>query len=160
MMRRIRSRGCRHIAGQISCRGKEYGVIQSHGAGIRKIDIGGKTCFRLHDAHSHPAQAGLSHLRMVDCDLRSISAFRQRCASGRKDAGWRMVLGFKYDDTKTEDGRPLSIAIWIGVPDHPIHIEHRGGHTSTQIPWLRKAGIDEKTPILRRKIEHDQPRES
>lgn len=52
------------------------------------------------DAHSHPAGAGLAHLRMVDCDLRSIAeiqeALRERAA--RTPPG-EWVLGFKYDDT-------------------------------------------------------------
>ena len=58
------------------------------------------------------------------------------------------MLGFKYDDTKTEDGRPLSIAdLDAAVPDHPVHIQHRGGHTAYGNSLaFRKAGIDDKTP--------------
>src|SRR5260370_36323077 len=38
----------------------------------KKIDLGGKTVLPgFIDAHSHPAEAGLSHLRMLACDLRS-----------------------------------------------------------------------------------------
>src|SRR5882672_1688315 len=126
----------------------------------RKLDLGGKTVLPgFIDAHSHPAEAGLSHLRMVDCDLRSIAeiqaALRERAA--KMPAG-EWVLGFKYDDTKTEDGRPLSIAdLDAAVPDHPVHIEHRGGHTVyANSLGLRKAGIDEKTPDPPGgKIEHD-----
>jgi predicted amidohydrolase YtcJ len=41
------------------------------------------------------------------------------------------VLGFKYDDTKTSDNRPLTIAdLDLAVPDHPVLVEHRGGHTA------------------------------
>ena len=61
----------------------------------KKIDLGGKTVLPgFIDAHSHPAEAGLSHLRMVDCDLRSIAdilkALRERTSktpSGRMGAG-------------------------------------------------------------------------
>src|SRR5258708_7030240 len=112
--------------------GKNADVMTLAASGVRKIDLGGKTVLPgFIDAHSHPAAAGLSHLRMVDCDLRSISAIqaamRERAA---KTPAGEWVLGFKYDDTKTEDARPLSIAdLDAAVPDHPAHVQHRGGHT-------------------------------
>src|SRR5260370_25592292 len=92
--------------------GKNADVMNLAAPGVRKMDLGGKTVLPgFIDAHSHPAQAGLSHLHMVDCDLRSVSAIqaalRERAA---KTPAGEWVLGFKYDDTKTEDGRPLSIA--------------------------------------------------
>jgi hypothetical protein len=86
---------------------------------------------------------------MVDCDLRSISAIqmalRERAAK-TPPGDW--VLGFKYDDTKTEEGQPLSVAdLDAAVPDHPVHIQHRGGHTTySNSLAFRKAGIDDKTP--------------
>jgi predicted amidohydrolase YtcJ len=140
--------------------GKNADVLNLAAPGIRKIDLGGKTVLPgFIDAHSHPASAGLSHLRMVDCDLRSISAIqaalRERAAI--TPAG-EWVLGFKYDDTKTEDGRPLSIAdLDAAVPGHPVHIEHRGGHTVyANSLAFRKAAIDEKTPDPPGgKIDHD-----
>jgi hypothetical protein len=140
--------------------GSDADVLNLVGPGIRKIDLGGKTVTPgFIDAHSHPAAAGLSHLRVVDCDLRSISAIqgalRERAA---KTPAGEWVLGFKYDDTKTEDGRPLNIAdLDAAVPDHPVHIEHRGGHTVyANSLAFRKAGIDEKTPDPPGgKIDHD-----
>jgi predicted amidohydrolase YtcJ len=86
---------------------------------------------------------------MVDCDLRSIAAIqaalRERAA---KTPAGEWVLGFKYDDTKTEEGRALTIAdLNDAVPDHPVLIQHRGGHTAyANSLAFRKAGIDEKTP--------------
>jgi hypothetical protein len=116
----------------------------------RKIDLGGKTVLPgFIDAHTHPAWAGLDHLRMVDCDLRSIadilSALRKR-ATETPAGGW--VLGFKYDDTKTSDGRPLTLAdLDSAVPDHPVFVEHRGGHTA----WvnslaMKMVKVDDHTP--------------
>src|SRR3981189_2828439 len=99
----------------------------------KKFDLGGKRGLAgFSDAHSHPAQAGLSHLRMVDCDLRSIAeilkALRER-ASKTPPGKW--VLGFKYDDTKTSEGRPLTRAeLDTAIPNHPVLVEHRGGHTA------------------------------
>ncbi len=116
----------------------------------KKVDLGGRfVTAGFIDAHSHPAQAGLDHLRMVDCDLRSIAeiqaALRKRAAQ-TQPGQW--VLGFKYDDTKTSDNRPLTIEdLDTAIPDHPVFVEHRGGHTA----WvnslaLKQAKVDEHSP--------------
>jgi predicted amidohydrolase YtcJ len=130
--------------------GKNADVLNLATPGVRKIDLRGKTVLPgFIDAHSHPAQAGLMHLRMVDCDLRSISAIqvalRERAAK-TPPGDW--VLGFKYDDTKSEEGRPLTVAdLDAAVPDHPVHIQHRGGHTTySNSLAFRKAAIDNMTP--------------
>ena len=130
--------------------GSDKDVLNLAGAGVKKMDLGGKTVLPgFIDAHSHPSEAGRLHLRMVDCDLRSIAAIqaalRERAA---KTPAGEWVLGFKYDDTKTEEGRPLTMAdLDAAVPDHPVHIQHRGGHTAYGNSLaFRKAGIDEKTP--------------
>ncbi len=116
----------------------------------KKIDLGGKRVLPgFIDAHSHPAEAGLSHLRMVDCDLRSIAAIlealRQRAAKTPKG---QWVLGFKYDDTKTVEGRPLTLEELTAVaPNHPVLVVHRGGHTGwTNALALQVAKVDDKTP--------------
>src|SRR5260370_14533925 len=61
-------------------------VLALAAGNAKRIDLGGKTVLPgFIDAHSHPAEAGLSHLRMVDCDLRSIAsiltALRERAAT-------------------------------------------------------------------------------
>src|SRR5260221_12027750 len=134
--------------------------VMNLAAGVRKMDLGGKTVLPgFIDAHSHPAMAGVMHLRMVDCDLRSIAAIqaamRERAA---KTPAGEWVLGFKYDDTKTSDGRPLKIEdLDAAVPDHPVQIEHRGGHTVyCNSLAFQKAGITDKTPDpAGGKIDHD-----
>src|SRR5260370_6232545 len=140
--------------------GKNADVMNLAAVGSKKIDLGGKTVLPgFIDAHSHPAMAGVMHLRMVDCDLRSIAAIqaamRERAA---KTLAGEWVLGFKYDDTKTSDGRPLKMEdLDAAVPDHPVQIEHRGGHTVyCNSLAFRKAGIDDKTPDpAGGKIDHD-----
>lgn len=115
----------------------------------KKIDAGGNTVLPgFIDAHSHPAEAGLDHLRMVDCDLRSIAeivAALQKRADQTPPGRW--VLGFKYDDTKTSEGRPLSLQDLDAISGHPVFVEHRGGHTAWVNSAALKVGkVDDKTP--------------
>ena len=101
--------------------------------GTRQVDIGGKTIVPgFIDAHSHPSYAGIRHLRWVNCDLRSITAIqdaiRERAAK-TPPGDW--VIGFMYDDTKTSEGRKLTCEdLDSAAPNHPVFIEHRGGHTA------------------------------
>src|SRR5919202_399040 len=119
-------------------------------ARTKRVDLGGKTVLPgFIDAHSHPAVAGRLHLREVDCDLRSIraiqDALRQRAA---QTPPGKWVLGFKYDDTKTSEGRPLTRDdLDEAVPDNPVRVSHRGGHTAYDNSLaFRAAGVDEATP--------------
>jgi predicted amidohydrolase YtcJ len=116
----------------------------------KKIDLGGRTVVPgFIDAHTHPAEAGLSHLRQVDCDLRAIAdvqrAIRERAS---KTPAGQWVLGFKYDDTKTSDGRPLTREdLDAAAPQHPVYISHRGGHTAyINALAYNRAGVSESTP--------------
>ncbi len=113
--------------------GSSAEVLRFAGPGTRRIDLAGRTVVPgFIDAHSHPAGAGLQHLTNIDCDLRSIAdilaAVKER--AGKTPQGdW--VLGFKYDDTKTREGRPLTRAdLDEAAPNHPVLIQHRGGHTA------------------------------
>ncbi len=115
--------------------------------GTRQLDIGGHTIVPgFIDAHTHPADSGLQHLKRVDCDLRSIAAIvnaiKERAA--RTSPG-EWVLGFKYDDTKTSDGRKLTREdLDAAAPDHPVFVEHRGGHTAyVNSPALRRVNVNE-----------------
>jgi predicted amidohydrolase YtcJ len=116
----------------------------------RKVDLGQKTVLPgFIDAHTHPAESGRLHLRQVDCDLRSIAAIqavlRERAAK-IPPAQW--VLGFKYDDTKTSDGRRLTLQdLDTAVPDHQVLVTHRGGHEAfANSAALKTAKVDETTP--------------
>jgi predicted amidohydrolase YtcJ len=116
----------------------------------RKIDLGGKPVVPgFIDAHTHPAYSGYRHLKQVDCDLRSITAIqgalRERAAR-TPAGGW--VIGFKYDDTKTAEGRRLTRADLDAVSrEHPVFVEHRGGHTAYMNSLaFRKAGVTDETP--------------
>ena len=74
-----------------------------------------------------------------------MAALRER-AGKTKPGDW--VLGFKYDDTKTAEGRPLTRDDLDGVSkEHPVFVEHRGGHTSyLNSRAFTVAGVSETTP--------------
>ena len=136
--------------GRFMAVGSNDEVLALAGGRARKIDLGGKTVLPgFIDAHSHPGIAGRAHLVSVDCDLRSIAAIlaalRERAA---KTPPGKWVIGFKYDDTKTSEGRALAREdLDSAVPDHPTVVEHRGGHTAwVNSAGLKTAGIDENTP--------------
>jgi hypothetical protein len=100
------------------------------------------------DAHCHPAGAGLMELLHVKCDRRTLAeikgAIRERAAK-TPEGEW--VLGFKYDDTKLADGRPLTRAdLDEAAPGHPVRVRHRGGHTAVYNSLaFQLAGIDSGT---------------
>jgi predicted amidohydrolase YtcJ len=126
--------------GRFSAIGTDDEVLALAAGSAKKVDLGGNTILPgFIDAHSHPAEAGLDHLRMVDCDMRSIAeilaALRKQAA---KIPAGQWVLGFKYDDTKTSDGRPLTLKdLDEALPDHPVFVEHRGGHTA----WVNSLAL-------------------
>ena len=129
--------------------GSDEKVLALASGRTKKINLDGRTVVPgFIDAHSHPAVAGRMHLRQVDCDLRSISAIqaaiRERAA---KTPAGEWVLGFKYDDTKTSDGRPLTVQdLDTAAPHHPVLISHRGGHTAyANSAAFKRAGITSET---------------
>lgn len=134
--------------GRILAIGTDSEVLSLAGALSKKIDLGGKPVLPgFIDAHAHPCESGVEHLRMVACDKDSIadiqSALRQRAAQ-TPPGQW--VMGFLYDDGKTP--HPISRQeLDSAVPDHPVLVRHRGGHTIfVNSLALKNAGIDEKTP--------------
>src|SRR6266852_9142834 len=61
--------------GRILAVGNDVDILNLASLGTKKIDLGAKTVLPgFIDAHAHPASAGLMHLRLVGCDLRSIAA--------------------------------------------------------------------------------------
>lgn len=114
----------------------------------RKVDLGKKFVTPgFIDAHSHPAESGVNHLRMVACDKDSISdiqaALRERA---QKTPPGQWVMGFLYDDGKTP--RPLNRQdLDAAVPDLPVMVRHRGGHTIfVNSLALKLAGVNDQTP--------------
>jgi predicted amidohydrolase YtcJ len=134
--------------GRIAAIGTSSEMLALAGAGTRKVDLGRKRVTPgFNDAHAHPVDSGVQHLRQVACDKASIeaivSAIRERAAG---TAAGKPVLGFLYDDGKTP--RPLARAdLDQAAPDHPVMIRHRGGHTMfVNSAAYKLAGINESTP--------------
>lgn len=112
--------------------GSSADVRNLAGPNTEVIDAGGATVVPgFIDAHSHPSGAGLNELKNVNTNLGSIAriqdALRARAAE-TPPGEW--VVGFMYDDTKQEEGRPVTRQDLDAVStEHPIVIGHRGGHT-------------------------------
>lgn len=128
--------------------GSDHEVLPLAAGRSRKVDLGGRTVLPgIIDAHSHPADSGRNHLRMVACDLPSTAkvtaALRER-ADKTPPGQW--VLGFLYDDSKTE--HPLTRQeLDSAAPGHPVIVYHRGGHIAfVNSLALRAAGVTDQTP--------------
>lgn len=123
-------------------------VLNLATAHTRKVDLGTKRVLPgFNDAHAHPSMSGVHHLRMLACDMSSITAIQAalRARSAQTPTG-QWVLGFLYDDGKTP--RPLNRRdLDEAVPDHPVLVRHRGGHTAfVNSRAFALAGVDDTTP--------------
>lgn len=136
--------------GKIVAVGSNADILYLAGSYTTKINLSGKTIMPgFIDAHSHPAYSGRAHLRNVDCDLRSIRAIKEAIKSKLVNTPpneW--ISGFKYDDTKTSDGRYINRYDLDEIsPNHPVMITHRGGHTAyVNSKALQLAKLDKNTP--------------
>ncbi len=128
--------------------GSDDDVLSLKGSDTQVIDGRGQTVTPgFIDAHSHPllAQEGIS----ANVNLRRISEVKAALAAqaGKTPPG-HWVIGSMYDDTKFEDGRPLNRTdIDDAVPDHPVFVRHRGGHTAVvNSQAFELAGVTVDTP--------------
>jgi len=130
--------------------GNNEEILHFAGAGTRKIDLSGQTVTPgFIDAHSHPAYSGRAHLRNVDADLRSIKVIKNAIADRAKNTPpGEWILGFKYDDTKTSEGRPINrYDLDKAAPNHPVRVVHRGGHSVyVNSRALELMGYNKETP--------------
>ncbi len=82
------------------------------------------------DAHNHPS--GVNELFEVDGNLRSIAALKAaitKKAAETPPGYW--VNAYMFDDTKLTEGRMLHRRdLDEAAPNHPVSVNHRGGHTS------------------------------
>jgi len=130
--------------------GSDADIRNLASAGTEVIDAEGGTVFPgFIDAHSHPSGAGLNLLKNVDTNLGSVAriqdALRARAAV-TPPGEW--IVGFMYDDTKQEEGRPVNRLDLDAVStQHPIVVGHRGGHTGVYNSMaFELAGVTVNTP--------------
>lgn len=128
--------------------GSNQDILALATASTRKVDLGFRSVLPgFNDAHAHPVESGVEHLRKVACDSDSIqkiqAALHQR-ALQTPPGQW--VLGFLYDDGKTP--RPINRHdLDSVVADHPVLVQHRGGHTAfVNSAALQLANVTDQTP--------------
>jgi predicted amidohydrolase YtcJ len=130
--------------------GSTSDILNLAGENTEVIDAGGATVLPgFIDAHSHPAWGGLDALVSVDTNLGSIASIKDALAARAADTPpGEWVRGYMYDDTKLAEGRPLNRAdLDEAVPDHPVIVGHRGGHTAVvNSAALSVAGVTMDTP--------------
>jgi len=117
--------------GRILAVGTDREILALAGKNSRRIDLARRRVLPgFNDAHAHPWAGGLDQLKKIACDKNSIDeilAVLRARAAATPQGHW--VQGFLYDDGKTP--RPLTRAdLDAAVPDHPVIVEHRGGHTA------------------------------
>ena len=128
--------------------GRSTEMLALAGSGARRFDLGGnRVTPGFNDAHSHPCDGGVALLTQVALEMDSIEAIKAAIrAKAATTAPGDWVVGFLYDDTKTP--RPLERAdLDAAAPDHPVVVQHRGGHTAfVNSRALAAARIEENTP--------------
>lgn len=128
--------------------GSDDDIWNLKGANTEMVDARGRTVTPgFIDAHSHPllAKEGIS----ANVDLRRISDVQSALrAQANKTPTGHWVLGSMYDDTKFVEGRALTRKdLDEAVPDHPVIVRHRGGHTAVvNTRAFKLAGISADTP--------------
>jgi len=128
--------------------GSNEDILHFANASTRRIDGSGMTITPgFIDSHSHPILPWESF--GVNVNLRRISDVQDVLAkkAAETPAG-EWILGFMYDDTKFEEERALNLKdIDAAVPDHPVYVAHRGGHTIVvNSKAFEMAGITMDTP--------------
>ena len=146
---REREVGALAVAGsRVLAIGTSAEMLSLAGHGVRRVDLGGRRVTPgFNDAHSHPGGSGVALVTQVALEMDSIEAIQAAIrakAAATPPGEW--VVGFLYDDTKTP--RPLERADLDGAaPDHPVVVQHRGGHTAfVNSRALAAARIEENTP--------------
>ncbi|MFK8041086.1 amidohydrolase [Congregibacter sp.] len=118
------------------------------GPGTRRVDARGLTVTPgFIDAHSHPLMA--NEAISVDVNVRQISKVQSLLKQqAQRTPPGQWVLAHMYDDTKFDEGRPLTRQdIDAVVPSQPVMVRHRGGHTAVvNSQAFAIAGIDNNTP--------------
>ena len=133
--------------GRIIAVGSNDDIRNLVGPGTEVIDAEGMTVTPgFIDTHCHPS--GVNELYGVNTNLRTVAEIQSalRAKAAETPPGY-WVNGFMFDDTKVVDGPLHRTHLDEAVPDHPVNVAHRGGHTN----WYNSgafelAGITRTTP--------------
>ena len=138
------------IGDRIVAIGSNREVRRLAGSLTKKIDLGGQVVTPgFIDAHAHPLTAGKGHLTSLDADLRSIKAIQDMIREKAEQTPPGLVVSaFKYDDTKTSEGRKINrYDLDAAAPNHPVIMWHRGGHSVyVNSMALEMVGYTRETP--------------
>ena len=98
------------------------------------------------DAHSHPS--GINELYGVNTNLSTVAEIQAALRAKANDTPpGRWINGFMFDDTKVVDGPLHRTHLDAAVPNHPVNVAHRGGHTNWyNTTAFELAGITRDTP--------------
>ena len=136
--------------GKFAAVGSTAQIRSLAGPQTQVLDLSGKTVVPgFIDAHLHVLSSGVAHVLAVDCDLPSIGEIQQTLQQrADKTPKGQWVRGFKFDDTKTREGRfPSKEELDAVSSDHPVFVTHRGGHSfCANSRAFQRLGVDRGTP--------------
>src|SRR4051794_39409033 len=105
------------------------------------------------DCHNHAGGTTLLYDVLVgnpfEVEFVTIKSIVEKLREkAQKTPAGEWVEGYFFDDTKLKDGRELNVHDLDEVSkDHPVAVQHRGGHTSYyNTKALEMAGINKNTP--------------
>jgi len=124
------------------------------GPATQRLDADGMTVIPgLIDCHNHASGTTLLYEVLVgnpfEVEYVTIRSIQDKLrARARETPPGTWVEGYFFDDTKLQDGRALTVHDLDEVSaDHPIVVQHRGGHTSFyNSKAFELAGVDRDTP--------------
>jgi predicted amidohydrolase YtcJ len=135
--------------GRIAAVGPARELARLAGASTRVVDLEGRTVLPgFQDAHLHPLDGGLLH---VVCNLHETSSAEEcleeiaRYAAANPEREWIWGSGWSMDFFP--GGNPDKERLDAVVPDRPVYVENRDGHTGwVNSRALELAGIGADTP--------------
>ena len=126
--------------GRIAALGTDPEMRSWIGPRTRVIDLRGRTVAPgFGDAHVHTVSSGLERLRCDLSDLRGLDRYLEaavRYAAAHPDEPW--IVGGGWSMADFPGGIPSAADLDRVIPDRPIYLESRDGHTA----WVNTRGLE------------------
>ena len=140
--------------GRFAAVGSNDAIRRLIGKGTQTIDAKQMTIVPgFIDTHNHAGGTTLLYEVLVgnpfEVEFVSIASIIEKLrAKAKQTPAGMWVEGFFHDDTKLKDRRPLTVRDLDQVSaDHPVVVQHRGGHTSFyNSKAFELAGVTKATP--------------